>query len=247
MADTDPDLTDSVLNLKLRAFGELSRDSAAAIADLERLRPSSADRRQDLIREGDDPKEIFLILEGWACRYEMLEDGRRQITSFFLPGDLCDLHVYVLKEMDHSIAALTPLRFARITSSDLETLGDQHPRVMRALWWDTLVSSAIQREWMVTAGQRDASEALAHLCCELFMRLRLVGHVDKNQCDFPLTQADIADALGLTPTHVGRTIQKLERAGLLTIERRSMTVHDLATLQHIAAFNPNYLHWQNDR
>jgi CRP-like cAMP-binding protein len=246
MADISNADRESIFLRKLRAFETLPDAGADAIIALEHQRLRSAPAKTDIIREGEDPREVFLIVSGWACRYKMLEDGRRQIMSFFLPGDLCDLHVYILKEMDHSIAAMTSLRFARISSRDLEDVGDAHPRVMRALWWETLVSAAIQREWTVSVGQRDAYEALAHLCCELYLRMRLVGLAEKHKCACPLTQADFADALGITPTHAGRMIRKLNASGHASIARRTITMHNLPALKAVANFNPNYLHHQND-
>jgi CRP-like cAMP-binding protein len=224
-------------------YGALSPADAPALDVLEINRVRSIKARRDIIREGDDPKEVFLIVRGWACRYKMLEDGRRQIVSFFLPGDLCDLHVYILKEMDHSVGAITPVSIASISSAQFEKLCDDHPRVTRALWWDALIGASIEREWTLTVGQRDAYEGLAHLCCELYMRLRLVGLVEKQRITWPLTQAHLADALGLTTTHVGRTIRRLNETGLATISRGSLTIHDLAGLQNVALFNPSYLHF----
>jgi CRP-like cAMP-binding protein len=246
MADISNTERESILLRKLRAFETLPDAGADAIIALEHRRIRRTAAKTDIIREGEDPREIFLILSGWAYRYKMLEDGRRQIVSIFLPGDLCDLHVYILKEMDHSIAAMSAVRYAQIGSSELEAVSDAHPRVMRALWWETLVAAAIQREWTVTVGQRDAYEALAHLICELYLRLRLVGFVEKHACACPMTHADFADAFGITATHAGRMIRKLNASGLATIARRSITVHDLPGLIEIGNFNPNYLHLQSD-
>ncbi len=227
---------------KLRAFAPLSEQARHALRSFGGHSLRSLAPHQDLISEGDHPRDVNLVVEGWACRYKMLDDGRRQIMAIFLPGDLFDLNVYILKEMDHSIAALTPLKVARISESEMDQLCDSHPRILRALWWDTLVSAAIQREWTVTLGQRDAMEALAHLCCELFLRQRVVGLTHGQICQLPMTQADLADALGLTPTHVGRVQRALNAGGLARIERRKLTIIDLPGLMALAAFNPNYLH-----
>ena len=231
---------------KLQAFGPLSAVSQAAIIELGKNRLRSVKARQDIIREGDDPKDVYLITEGWAYRYKMLEDGERQIIGLFVPGDLCDLHVYILKEMDHSIGAITPLTYAKISPATLDEIGDGHPRVIRALWWETLVNASIQREWTVNLGQRDAYQSLAHLCCEMFLRLRSIGLVKDNVCAFPLTHQDIADSLGLTQTHVGRVVRKLNDSGHAMLHRRELVVHDLAQLQAAASFNPNYLHQNLD-
>ncbi len=172
----------------------------------------------------------------------MMEDGRRQILAFFVPGDLADLHVYILKAIDHSIAAITPIKYARLAPKEFEEISDGHPRLLRALWWESLVTDSIQREWLVSVGQRDALESVAHLACELFVRLKTVDLVEGNGCDFPLTQLDIADALGMTQPHVSRTITELNKTGIVTIKRGRLEVKDLDKLQKLAAFNPNYLH-----
>jgi CRP-like cAMP-binding protein len=229
---------------KLESFQFFSTESEAAILALAGQRTRILNANDDLISEGDEPRTIYLVVDGWACRYKMLDDGRRQILSFFVPGDLCDLHVYILDEMDHSIGALTPLKYASITPIELEKLCDDHPRIVRALWWESLVSASIQREWLVSAGQRSAYEALAHLCCELYVRLKLVGLADKGECALPLTQSDIADALGLTQPHVSRTVAELNRSGLATLKRRHLSVSNLAGLMAAASFNPNYLHYR---
>jgi CRP-like cAMP-binding protein len=232
------------LLMKLQGFGPMPAASEAAIVALADLRVRTASAGEDIISEGDDPRDVYLITQGWACRYKMLEDGARQIVGLFVPGDLCDLHVYILKEIDHSISAITPITYACISPGVLEALGDAHPRVLRALWWESLVSASVQREWTVNVGQRDAYESLSHLCCEMFLRMRLVGLVDKTTCAFPLTHRDIADALGLTETHVGRVIRKLNDQGYAHLRRRMLTVHNLPKLQSVAKFNANYLHQQ---
>ena len=202
--------------------------------------------RRDLIREGDAPRFVYLILEGWGCRYKSLPDGRRQIVSFFIPGDFCDLNVYVLKEMDHNIGAITPIRVAHITRDDMDALTEGHPRITQALWWHELVSVAIQREWTLNVGQRTAYERIGHLIVELFFRLRTVGLTEGQSFSFPLTQSDIAEATGLTSVHVNRTMKELRADGLLEIDRQRVTLPDLARLMDVTMFNPTYLHLDGD-
>lgn len=227
---------------KLRAYTSLSDDSKRAIEEFATRRVCVLGPGKDVISEGEDPRTVNLVVDGWACRYKMLEDGRRQILAFFIPGDIADLHVYILKAMDHSIGAITQLRYAMLTPAEFEKMGDEHPRALRALWWDALLTASIQREWLVSVGQRSALESLAHLACELFLRLKMVGLVGNGRCNFPLTQSDIADALGLTQPHVSRIVRELNDSGLATLKRGSLTVHDLAGLKNLAMFNPNYLH-----
>lgn len=231
---------------KLNAFMRTSSGSEDAINDMASRRLASADRGQDIISEGDEPRTVNLLIDGWACRYKMMEDGRRQILAFFLPGDLADLHVYILNAMDHSISAITPVRYARLAPKEFEEISDAHPKLLRALWWESLVTDSIQREWLVSVGQRDALESVAHLACELYLRLKTVGLVQGQRCDFPLTQLDIADALGMTQPHVSRTVAELNRTGFVTLRRGELEVKDLRQLKKLAAFNPNYLHHLSD-
>jgi CRP-like cAMP-binding protein len=232
----------SPLALRLEAYTKLSQTDRAKIQRVSERNVREIGARRDLTREGDRPKSIFLIREGWAARYKQLPDGRRQVVGFFLPGDICDLHVYILKEMDHSIGAITALKVAEIGRDEFEHLMDESPRVTQALFWDELVSVAIQREWTLNLGQRTAYERLAHLFVELYLRLRAVGLTQGNMCDFPLTQVDIADATGLTAVHVNRTLQELRREGLIELQGRRLTIPDLAALKNVALFNENYLH-----
>ena len=226
---------------KLEHFTELSAADKQALRSTAE-RPRQIGPRQDIIREGDDPRHVNLILEGWACRYKQLEDGRRQIIAFFLPGDLCDTHVYVLREMDHSIGALSPLRYVEIDRQKLEAATSEHARLAHALWWDTLVTAAVQREWTVNLGQRDAVERLGHLFCELFTRLRGIGLTEGDTCPMPVNQQQLGDAMGVTSVHVNRSLQELRGNDLIVLKRRQLTIPDFDALQAFSLFNPNYLH-----
>ena len=231
---------------------KLSRFVMLASADCDVITRVTSERvrgfaaREDVIREGEKPQYINLILSGWACRYKVLEDGRRQVIAFFLPGDLCDLNVFVLGQMDHSIGAITPVTVSEISRAGFDALMGAHLRLPQALWWAQLVTTAIQREWAVIRGQRDATERLAHLFCELFMRLDAVGLTSGNTCEMPVTQADLADATGLSPVHINRTLQELRRLGLIVFKDRTLTIPDFDALAEIALFNPNYLHLERE-
>lgn len=227
--------------LRLEAFTRLSTEDKAALAKISKATRVIAPRR-DLIREGESPQYIHLMVDGWACRYKTLPDGRRQIVAFFLPGDFCDLNVCVLKAMDHSIGAITRLSVADIRRDEMDSLTTTFPRVTQALWWEALVNAAIQREWTLNVGQRTAYERIAHLLVEIFLRLRTIGMTIGVSCDFPLTQNDLADATGLTAVHVNRTLQELRKDGLIELERKRLTIPDLQRLMNASMFNANYLH-----
>ncbi len=204
--------------------------------------PRIVDPRQDMIHEGDRPENVHLILEGFACRYKLLPSGERQIMAYFVPGDLCDLHVSILGEMDHSIATLSRCKVVYIPRRAIEEITENYGRINRALWWATLVDEATLREWLVNMGRRPAGKQLAHLLCELLVRLQAVGLATENSYDFPVTQAELADTLGISTVHVNRMLQQLRKDGLLTLQGNRLTITDVDGLKGLADFNPNYLH-----
>lgn len=230
------------LQLHLEAFAKLSQQERSLIERLAQKNVREVAARRDLIREGDRPRAVSLMLEGWGCRYKQLPDGRRQILSFILPGELSDPNIFILREMDHGIGAVTRLRYAEIAPADFEELMARSPRLTQALWWNELVNAAVAREWIANVGQRTAYERIAHLICELFLRLRQAGLTEGNGCHFPLTQADLAEATGLTPVHVNRTLQDLRRDGLIELQGRRLTIPNLNGLKQAGLFNDNYLH-----
>lgn len=235
----------NALTRRLEEFIPLSKADKNELSRLCSDSALSIPARRDLIREGEKPHCIYLVLEGWACHYRTLENGNRQIVDFAIPGDLCDLNLFILDRMDHSIGALTRLQVAEIRKNAFHRLVTNFPTITTALWWQELVSKSIDREWIVNVAQRRATQRIAHLFCEMFLRLESVGLTDGFSCDFPITQSDIGDATGLTSVHVNRTIQSLRRKGLVALESRKLTIPDLRALQGIAQFNPEYLHLRN--
>lgn len=230
------------LNLRLEAYAKLSKDDHIVLDRMALSPMREVAARRELIREGDTPRSASLILEGWACRYKALPDGRRQIVDFLVPGDLCHFNPHLQRPMDHAIAAITALKVAEIPYEDIEQVTNRHPGITKALWWDEMVNMSIQREWTLNVGQRTAYERIAHLLCELFLRLEMVGRTAGKSCEFPLTQLDIADATGLTAVHVNRTLQELRRDALIELQSRTLTIPDLGALKNAGLFNPNYLH-----
>ena len=230
------------LRLKLEHFVRLSADDRATLSALSRSNVREVRARRDIVREGEDPGAINLILDGWAIRHKMLEDGRRQIMAFLIPGDICDFNVFILKEMDHSIGALTPVTVAQIPREYFEEAETKHPRLAMAFHWDQLVQVAIQREWTVNLGQRSAIERISHLICELFTRLKAVGLCLNGTCHLPITQTDMSEATGITPVHVNRTLQELRSQGLIEWKGREVHVPDMDALKRLAMFHDNYLH-----
>jgi CRP-like cAMP-binding protein len=226
---------------RLRACVRLASDDENALTDVIRdVRRLSAGTH--LIRKGDRPHDVHILLEGWAARYEVVANGGRSITAFLLPGDLLDQHVTVLGEMDHSIVTLTDATVAFLPNGRLESVAVRRPLVASALWWSTLVDQAVLRAWLVNIGRRDAFEAIGHLLCELHARLAKVGFTSNTDFELPLTQEEIADALGLTPTHVNRMLRRLREEGYITLRHNKLVILDIASLRAAAGFDASYLH-----
>ncbi|BBC71868.1 conserved hypothetical protein [Altererythrobacter sp. B11] len=198
--------------------------------------------RQAIIAEGERPACVHLILDGWAARCKFTRRGARQFTGFLVPGDFCDMHITVLARMDHAIETLTPCKVAQLSPPALDRLTRENSNLSRALWWSTLVDEAVLREWVVNNGQRTAYEAIAHILCEMHMRLDMVGLVAGDVLSFPLTQEDLASAAGLTAVHTNRVLQKLRQRGLIELRERVLTVLDLPGLEEAAGFDRGYFH-----
>jgi CRP-like cAMP-binding protein len=228
---------------RLNAFRPIPATTASALNQAlhERILRESAG--QDLIVEGDRPDRIRVVLSGWLARYKTLEDGRRQIVNFILPGDTCDAFVYLLSRMDHSICSLTHSVYSEIERERFEALVAGDVDLSEAFRIESLADCAIQREWTLNIGRRIAPERVAHLLCEIFERLRPIGLVGGNSCAFPITQIDLADALGLSVVHLNRTLQELRSAGLIVLRERTLTINKLDELKSIGHFNPSYLHY----
>jgi CRP-like cAMP-binding protein len=226
---------------KLELFAPLSDEERRVLEKAPwRIREYGADA--DVISEGDRPSESTLLLEGFGCRYKLLPDGRRQITSFQIAGDFVDLHSFLLKQMDHAVATLTPCRVGLLSHEVLKDICERYPRLARALWWDTVVDGSIFRQWMVGIGRRTALGRIAHLLCELHARLHAVGLSEAGSYAFPVTQTELGDALGLSTVHVNRVLQELRGKGLISLRGGTLAIHDSAALQEVASFDPAYLY-----
>jgi CRP-like cAMP-binding protein len=227
-------------------------ECGAPLSDLDRaaIARAVADRRQagpreDLIRQGDRPHAMHGVLSGIACRYKTLPEGERQIVGLMVPGDFCDVHFHILGTVDHSIATIGACEIALVPRHAIDRLISEHPSVARAMWWASLVDEATLREWLLSMGQRSAIQRMAHLFCELRLRMKLVGLAEDDTFDFPLTQAELSDVLGLSSVHANRTLQELRGADLITLRNNRLQIHDPAALQELAEFDPAYLHLES--
>lgn len=226
---------------KLCNFADLASDDKDALL----LATSNAKKiaaRSDLIREGDRPGPVFIVLEGWACRYKILPNGARQVMAFLMPGDCCDLHIGLLDEMDHSIQAITPALVATVDREAMDLLMERHPKIAKAMYIAQLVDEGTMRSWITSMGRRTSIERVAHLMCELYLRSRNIGLTFDHHFILPLSQVLLADALGMTPVHLNRVLKELRLSGAMTLERGSLVITDPKRLVQIAGFDENYLH-----
>ncbi|HET9446948.1 MAG TPA: Crp/Fnr family transcriptional regulator [Steroidobacteraceae bacterium] len=202
---------------------------------------------EDLVREGESASHIGLLLTGFAYGCRVLADGRRQILSYLIPGDLCDPRLLLLPAAVYTVSTLTTSNVVLFGREQLQEVLLKHPRLGRALCWLALQEELISREWLVNVGQRTAIERLAHLFCEIFARMQAVGLTDGGRCELPLTQVELADTLALSTVHVNRTLQELRRQGLVSMSSGMLEIHKLDALQSLAMFAPDYLHPARER
>lgn len=226
---------------KLGNFEDLgSEEIAALVAATSQAREVEA--RRDLIREGDRPGPVFVILEGWACRYKILPNGSRQVLALLMPGDCCDLHNGLFTEMDHSIQTITPALVVTIEREEMDLLMDSFPKIAKSMYIAQLVDEGTMRSWITSMGRRASIERVAHLMCELYLRARNIGLAINNHFSLPISQIMLADALGMTPVHLNRVLKELRLSGAMTLNRGSLDIVDPGKLVQIAGFDENYLH-----
>jgi CRP-like cAMP-binding protein len=227
---------------KLESTFRLSDEERAALEALP-IQVQAIRADQDIVREGDRPTRCFALLEGFTATYKMTGDGKRQIHSWHVPGDIPDLQSLHLRVLDFSISTLTPCRVGFIQHEPLRALCRKQPRIMEAFWRETLVDAAIFREWITNVGRRDAYNRVAHILCEWVLRLRAVGLVKDHTCDLPMTQNELADATGISTVHVNRVLQELRGNGLIVLRGNRLEVLDWDQLRQVGDFDPTYLHF----
>jgi CRP-like cAMP-binding protein len=239
--ETDAARAVAALLLKLRVRDLVSQEEEEVLrAAVAEIREHPAGRT--IVRSGTTLSASTLLVDGIVCRYKDLADGQRQIMELHVAGDFVDLHGFLLKRLDHNIGTMTPVTIALVPHDALRGITETHPHLGRMLWFSTLLDAAIHREKILSIGRRSAVARIAHIFCELLVRLRLVGLADETGYALPLTQADLADVTGLTSVHVNRMLKKLRDEKLLTFRGGRVAIGDWERLQRLAEFDPTYLH-----
>src|SRR5215212_7549010 len=228
---------DNPLIRKLGSVFTLSEDERQALEALP-MQVMVIKDDQDIVRHGDRPSRSCLILSGFACTYKVTAGGKRQIVSFAIAGDIPDLQSLHLKVLDTSISTISPCRVGFIQHEVLRDICERYPRLGAAFWREALIDAAIFREWVMNVGQREGVSRMAHVLCELVVRLKAVDLVEDHVCDLPITQGEFADAVGFTPVHVNRVLQQLRAEGLIVTQGTRLTIPDWARLKQVGEFAP---------
>lgn len=227
----------------MRHYVDLQDDDYLDLINLpHRLEQRSAG--DEIVREGELVDFVFFIERGWAIRYRLLDDGRRQILNFMLPGDCFDLMSVANVASDHSVAAASDVEMRRINNRDFLRTLTERPRLATAFWWAAVQEEGILREQIVRNGRRSAKERVGHLILELNRRVTAHTGVPSNELEMPVPQSLFADVLGLSAVHVSRTFSKLRAAGLIRTSIQGITILDRARLELLSDFDPKYLHLQ---
>lgn len=233
----------SALIRKLRLRDDIGEEEVAvlraAVSEVHDVMPGRV-----IVRSGTDVDVSTLLVEGIVCRYKDLASGERQIQELHVAGDFVDLHGFLLKRLDHNIGAVSRCRTASVPHDRLKRITEEYPHLSRMLWFSTLLDASIQRETILSIGRRTALARIANLLCELSKRLEVVGLSDGNTFRLPMTQADLADATGLTAVHVNRMLKQLRDQSLLTFRNGMVSIQDWKALETVAEFDPTYLHFE---
>lgn len=220
---------------------EIDGEDRAAILGLPYF-VRSFDAGGYLIRDGDESNYCRIILDGFAVRHKLNDEGLRQIVSIHIRDDILGAENLYLKTADHNVQTLTRCDIALIPGRALRDLFITRPSVGVAMFTNSLVEASRYREWMLNIGRRDARTRLAHLLCEIAVRFGARGLAPGRRYELPMTQEQLGDALGLTSVHVNRTLKSLESDGLIVRHKRILTFPDWIRLRQVADFNDRYLH-----
>jgi CRP-like cAMP-binding protein len=198
---------------------------------------------QCIVREGDAPTHVSVVLDGYLYRHKMVNGSQRQIMSFLVPGDMPDLQCLFLKKLDHSLSALGPAVVGFVPLAAVRDAAQDSVALNQVFWHQTLIDAAIFQEWVINLGQRDALTRVSHVLCELHLRLKVVGLAREDRFSIPWIQADLADACGISTVHANRVVQELRRLGVVEWDTKRIRIVNGAELAKLGDFRADYLHY----
>lgn len=225
---------------RLSTYTDLSEGELSVLAAFHRHQRRFA-MGTDLVHEGQNQPPAYILSKGWVCSYKVLRNGGRQIVDFQIPGDFLGLRSVLLRSANHCIEAVTDINASVFRAVDLVGTFETFPRLARAILWAISSDDAIVEERLVSLGRRDAVARTAHLLLELEARLQSVGLATKAGYDCPLSQYQLADALGLSAVHMNRVLRQLREEGLMTFRSGKVIFDDFDHLVHVADFDMGYL------
>lgn len=231
-------LTPLVKALSLR--DDISDQERSTILGLA-YRPRTFSRGETIVKDHSAPNDSCLILDGYAARAAVMSDGKRQLTAVHVAGDFVDLHALMLRVMDHSVVALSDCHVAFIPHRQLIKITEEQPHLGRLFWLSTVVDAAIHRAWLLCIGRKSPAQHVAHLICELDIRLRAIGAASKDSFPFPITQSELSDMLGLSLVHVNKTLSRLREMGDFTWDGTTVRIVNRDRLVEFSEFDPTYL------
>jgi CRP-like cAMP-binding protein len=225
-----------VERLSLRSvLADAERDAILALPG----RVQKVEACHDIILPGEHTDHACMMVSGLGGRFDMMADGRRQIVSFYIPGDMCDLHSVPVPTSGWGLEALSAATLLFIPHAALRRLV-LDPSLAMIFWRDTIVDSSILAKWVANVGRRQGIARLAHLFCEMGMRMEQVGLGSRSEYSLPAKQAQLADAMGLTAVHLNRTLKSLRDEGV-AFNRGHVRIKDWNSLADLAEFDPTYL------
>ncbi|HZP78908.1 MAG TPA: Crp/Fnr family transcriptional regulator [Pseudolabrys sp.] len=233
-----------------RLINRLGFADSLSPEDVETLLASVAQRKhvpagEEIVGLRTPCTTSSILLSGFASRQKVLPMGSRQISGFYVTADFCDLDCYVLKHREHTVVALTDCEVGIVSHDTIDRMLRGSPDLSTLFWAATAADGAISREWLVSIGRRSAAARLAHLFCELFVRLRFVEETKGRTYFLPATQSDLSDAMGMSLVHVNRKCAELKSVGMASLSNRVVTILDWKRLAHFADFDATYLYLGN--
>lgn len=225
---------------RLTSRSVLTQEEQQAVLSL----PTHAEQvrsNHDFVRLGERIDHSCLVVAGMVGRFEQTCEGARQITAIHIPGDMADLHSVVQPTTTSALQALAVSTILKIPHAAIRSVASRYPAVAEALWRDCMVDSTILGEWVVNVGRRSARARIAHVFCEIATRLEAAPAKGEIVFQFPITQMQLADATGITPVHVNRTMMGLRRDKVMTVHGPRVWIHDWEALAEAGDFDADYL------
>lgn len=209
----------------------------AAISEVD-----TVEARKTIVKAGEPVSQSTLLVEGFMSRYIDDRKGLRQLVAIHVPGEFVDLHAYPMGTLDHSVGTLTAATVAKVPHEALNAILRDHPELTYKLWFSTLVDASLHRAWLFRVGRLDSVGRVAHFLAEMNARLEAVRLSDGRRFALGITQADLAEACGLTSVHVNRVMRQLREMELCVFRSSMVDILNREELERRGNFDPYYLY-----